>query len=132
MSDWNEKVIRQFRENAGEVEGFGRRLVLLHDRGARSGTEYVHPVAAIRDEDGWLVAASAAGSDHHPAWYRNLLAHPDIELETPDGTVAVHAEDLPRAERDLAWSRFTAMSEGFRSYEAKTTRVIPVLRLTPR
>ena len=133
MSDWNEKVIRQFRDNGGAVEGFGRGLVLLHDRGARSGTEYVHPVAAIPESAGaWLIAASAAGSDRHPAWYGNLLAHPDIDIETPEGTVAVHVEDLPRPERDAAWQRFTAMSEGFRSYEAKTTRVIPVLRLTAR
>ena len=40
--------------------------------------------------------------------------------------------DLKGAERDAAWERFKQMSEGFRSYEAKTDRVIPVLRLTPR
>lgn len=132
MTNWNENVIRQFRENGGTVEGFGRGIVLLHDIGARSGTEHVTPVAAIPLEDGaFLVAASAAGSDRNPAWYHNLLAHPDIEVETPDGSIRVHVEDLPRSERDPAWERFKQLSDGFRSYEEKTDRVIPVLKLTP-
>jgi deazaflavin-dependent oxidoreductase (nitroreductase family) len=87
----------------------------------------------IREEDGSrLIAASAAGADKHPAWYHNLLAHPDVTIETPEGTEEVHVTDLQGAERDAAWERFKQTSDGFRAYEAKTSRVIPVLRLTPR
>ncbi|MCK0116721.1 nitroreductase family deazaflavin-dependent oxidoreductase [Isoptericola sp. S6320L] len=136
MSDWNQQIIEEFRRHGGTVTtmGFGRRLVLLHSRGARSGAERVNPLAAIREsDDAWLVAASAGGADRHPAWYRNVLAHPDVEIETPDdGTVAVHATDLAGAERDAGWARFTEMSEGFARYEAKTSRTIPVVRLTRR
>ena len=133
MSDFNTRVIDEFRSNDGTVSGFGRGLVLLHNTGAKSGTGYINPVAAIPDGDGWFVAASAAGRDTNPAWYHNLLAHPDTEIEAPgEGAVAVRAEELPRAERDAAYARFAAMSEGFASYEKKTTRVIPVLRLTRR
>ncbi len=136
MSDWNTKVIEEFRRGGGTVEtnGFGRRLVLLHHVGARSGTERVSPVAAIRTGDGsWWIAASKAGAHRNPAWFHNLLAHPDVTIETPDhGTVAVRATALEGAERDAAWRRFTEMSEGFRQYEQRTTRVIPVVELTPR
>jgi deazaflavin-dependent oxidoreductase (nitroreductase family) len=136
MSDWNRAVIDEFRANGGTVEtrGFGRRLVLLHHVGARSGRERVSPVAAIRTDHGsWLVAASKAGAPENPAWFHNLVAHPDVEIETPDhGTVAVRARVLEGGERDAAWARFTAMSEGFRSYEQRTTRVIPVVELAPR
>jgi deazaflavin-dependent oxidoreductase (nitroreductase family) len=91
-------------------------------------------VAAIRDgDDAWLVAASKGGAPENPAWYHNLLANPDAEIETPDdGTVAVHAVDLHGQERDDAWERFKQRSEGFRSYEQRTSRTIPVLRLTRR
>jgi deazaflavin-dependent oxidoreductase (nitroreductase family) len=134
--DWNQQIIDEFRSNGGTVTtmGFGRRLVLLHSRGARTGEERVNPLASVREsDDDWLVTASAAGADRHPAWYHNLLAHPDVEIETPDdGTVAVRATDLPGAERDAAWERFTQMSDGFRAYEARTSRTIPVLRLTRR
>ena len=136
MSDWNQQIIDEFRANGGDVRtnGFGKGLVLLHHRGAKTGTERVSPVAGIADGDGgWLVAASKGGAPENPAWFHNLLAHPDVEIETPDdGTVPVHATQLVGAERDAAWARFTARSEGFRSYEQRTTRTIPVLRLTRR
>ena len=136
MTDWNQQIIDEFLSTGGTVTtmGFGRGLVLVHHRGAKTGTERVNPVAAIREsEDSWLIAASAGGADKNPDWYHNLLAHPDVTIETPDdGAVQVQAEDLPRAERDPAWSRFKEMSDGFAGYESKTSRVIPVLRLTRR
>jgi deazaflavin-dependent oxidoreductase (nitroreductase family) len=136
MSDWNQQIIDEFRSNGGAVEtmGFGKGLVLLHHRGARTGTERVSPVAGIPDGEGaWLVAASKGGAPENPAWFHNLLAHPDVEIETPDdGTVPVRATQLTGAERDAAWARFTARSEGFRSYEQRTARTIPVLRLARR
>ena len=135
MSDWNQQIIDEFRANGGNVttNGFGRRLVLVHHRGARSGAERVNPLAAIRQDDGsWLIAASAGGRDKNPDWYHNLLAHPDVTIETPDGEAWVRAVDLVAAERDAAWGQFTAMSAGFAGYEQKTSRVIPVLRLSPR
>ncbi|ROS23801.1 nitroreductase/quinone reductase family protein [Cellulomonas sp. PhB150] len=136
MSDWNQTIIDEFRANDGTVTtgGFGRGLVLLHHRGAKTGEARVSPVAAIRDSgEVWLVAASKAGADTNPAWFHNLLAHPDTSIETPDdGTVDVHVTELIGAARDEAWERFKARSSGFASYEAKTTRVIPVLELRRR
>ncbi len=136
MADFTQQVIDEFRANGGDVTiaGFGRSLVLLHHTGAKSGVERVTPVMALpaHDGDGWLIAASKAGAPDNPAWYHNLLAHPDITIETPDGEVAVHADDLTGAERDAAWARFTAASEGFRQYEERTSRRIPVLALRRR
>ena len=136
MSDWNQKVIDEFRANGGTVQtmGFGRALVLLHHVGAKTGAERVSPVAALReDDDTWLIAASKGGAPEHPAWFHNLVAHPDVEIETPDdGTVPVRAEVLSPAERDVAWARFTAASDGFRKYQEKTSRVIPVIALRRR
>ncbi|TAJ46784.1 MAG: nitroreductase family deazaflavin-dependent oxidoreductase [Herbiconiux sp.] len=136
MADFTQQVIDEFRANGGTVTlaGFGRSLVLLHHVGAKSGIERVAPVMALRTDDGtgWLVAASKAGAPDNPAWYHNLLAHPDIVIETPDGDVAVHVEELHGGERDAAWARFTAASEGFRQYEERTSRTIPVLALHRR
>lgn len=117
VSHWNEKVIAEFRANNGTVEaaGFGRRLVLLHHVGARSGTERVTPLFALREgTDTWFVAASKAGTDDNPAWLHNLLAQPDTRIETPEaGEVAVHASELPPDQRDVVWERFKAASPGF-------------------
>jgi deazaflavin-dependent oxidoreductase (nitroreductase family) len=134
--NWNDPIIAEFRANDGTVSsrGFGRSLVLLHHIGAKSGVERVTPVMQIpTDDGGWLIAASKAGADDHPAWYHNLLAHPDIVVELPgEGEVPVHVDELKGAEGDAAWEKFTARSPGFQAYEARTTRTIPVLKLRRR
>ena len=135
MADWNEQIIAEFRASGGMVatNGFGRALVLVHSVGAKSGRERVNPVANIRQPDGSrLIAASAGGADQHPAWYHNLIAHPDVTIETPEGVERVHVRELKGAERDEAWDQFKALSDGFRSYEERTDRIIPVLKLMPR
>lgn len=133
MSEWNEKVIDEFRANHGRVQGFGRALILLHHVGARTGTPRTSPVMAIHpDDDTWLIAASMGGAPTHPGWFHNLRAQPDVTIETPEATVAVHAEVLAPDERDAAWALFTQRSDGFRKYQERTERVIPVVRLTRR
>jgi len=133
-SSWNDQVIAEFRANNGTVHRFGRDLVLIHHIGARSGEQRIAPARAVREgADAWLVAASKAGAPDNPAWYHNLVAHPDVQIETPDdGTVDVRAEVLSGSERDEAWERFTAAAPGFRDYEQRTTRTIPVVRLHRR
>ncbi len=134
FEDWNANIIEEFRTTGGSAGNFGRSLVLLHHLGAKSGTERVSPVRAIRDDaDTWLIAASKGGSDEHPGWYHNLLAKPDVEIETPDdGVVAVHAVRLDGDARDAAWERFKQVSDGFRQYEERTSRIIPVIELRRR
>ncbi|MFC5381250.1 nitroreductase/quinone reductase family protein [Aquipuribacter nitratireducens] len=132
-ADWNQQVIETFRANGGEVPQFGRRLVLLHHLGARTGTARVSPVMSFPTEAGWLVVASKGGAPEHPAWYRNLLAHPEVRIETPDdGEVEVVARELDPAEREDAWRRIIAEAPGFGDYERRTTRVIPVVELARR
>lgn len=131
--EWHKDVVDQFRRTGGTVQYYGRALVLLHHRGARSGVERVTPIVGIPDGDDWLVAASRRGATENPAWFWNVLAHSNVQIETPDnGTVGVHATRLVGAERDAAWSRFTTLSPVFAEYQAKTSRLIPVLRLTRR
>jgi deazaflavin-dependent oxidoreductase (nitroreductase family) len=77
-----------------------------------------------------VIVASAAGAPNHPAWYHNLKANPKIDVEVGTERYTVLVEELPRAERDEVWKRVIAESPGFRDYEEKTTRVIPLLRLT--
>jgi deazaflavin-dependent oxidoreductase (nitroreductase family) len=132
-TDWNQGIIDEFRANGGTVTNFGDSLVLLHHVGAKSGAERISPVMAIRDDaDTWLIAASKGGAPENPAWFHNLLAHPDVDLETPAGVVPVRATRLEGTDRDAAWKRFTEASAGFRAYEERTDRVIPVVVLRRR
>jgi deazaflavin-dependent oxidoreductase (nitroreductase family) len=134
FGNYNQPVIDAFRANGGSVPQFGRGLVLLHHVGAKSGAERISPVAALKTgPDTWLVAASKAGAPDNPGWYHNLVAHPDIVIETPDdGEVAVHVEELHGEAHETAWQEFTDRYPGFLDYQLKTTRTIPVLQLTRR
>lgn len=133
MSDFNERIIAEFRENDGVVDNFGSHLVLLHTIGARSGEGRISPVLGIEDGDAWLVIASAGGQPRHPAWYFNLLARPDVSIETPAGVVEVRASTLDDGEYDAAWARFVARSPAFEQYRQRAgDRTMPIVRLTPR
>jgi deazaflavin-dependent oxidoreductase (nitroreductase family) len=133
MSDHDDRVIAEFRSHGGRVVGYGSGLVLLHSTGARSGAPRINPVAAVQEGGSWLICASAAGAPRSPAWYFNLLAHPDASIETPQGSVDVHAIDLEGEERDAGFARFVERSPGFARYERDAApRLIPVVRLEPR
>lgn len=136
---FNDAIIDEFRANGGAVSrGFGTDLVLVHSTGARSGEPRVHPVLALRDGDAWLIAASKGGAPEHPAWFHNLVAHPDAVLESPDqrggiDTVPVRATALEGADRDAAWARFVDRSPAFSQYEQRAGgRRIPIVRLSAR
>ena len=107
-------------------------MVLLHTVGARSGEPRVNPLATFPEDGSWLVVASAGGRPTNPAWYHNLLANPDTTIEFGAETIPVHAHVLEGTDRAAAWSRITGEMPGFLSYEQRTTRTIPVLRLTRR
>lgn len=130
---FNDEIIAEFRANGGKVAQFGDSLILMHHLGAKTGTARISPVMGLPTDSGWLVAASKGGSDENPAWYHNLVAHPDITIETPDDpAVAVTAVELAGAERDAGWARFTAASPGFAAYEQRTSRIIPIVELRRR
>lgn len=130
---WNDKVIREFRQNHGRVGGNfeGAPLLLLHSTGARSGVERVSPMMCLQDGRRYLVFASRAGADTNPDWYHNLTAHPEATVEVGDDMVSVSAVELTGAERDEKYATQAAAYPGFADYQKKTSRVIPVLALLP-
>jgi deazaflavin-dependent oxidoreductase (nitroreductase family) len=134
VSDWNQQIIDEFRANEGRVGGpfEGAPLLLLHHTGRKSGAERVTPMMYQAVGDAYAVFASYAGADINPAWYHNLLAHPDVEAEIGTDTVQLRARDLPADERAPIWEKQKQDYEGFAGYEAKTDRTIPVVLLERR
>ena len=133
MSDWNQQIIDEFRANDGRVGGNfeGATLLLLHTTGARSGEERVHPMMYQRLDRGIAVFASKAGADTNPAWFHNLIGHPDVTAEIGTETRAFRAHVADSTEREPIWTRQKADYPGFADYEARTDRVIPVVVLEP-
>lgn len=131
MSDFNAQIIAEFRANHGVVGGQfeGAPLLLLHSTGAKSGQERVSPVMYLADGDRWLVFASKAGAPDNPDWYHNLKATPEATIEVGDDTISVVASELTGAERSDKYAEQASRFPGFADYQAKTTRVIPVVAL---
>ena len=141
MSDFNEQVIADFKQTAGKPGGYFKNapVLLLHTTGAKSGAERLSPLMYLRqDESGpWHIFASYGGAPNNPAWFYNLLAHPDIEIEVGDGTrierLPVHARVVEGEERDTIYAEQARRFPQFAGYEEKTSReIIPVVELTPR
>lgn len=131
VNDWNAAIIEEFRANDGRVGGMfeGRTLLLLHHTGARTGTRRVTPLAYQYLADGYAVFASKAGADTNPDWYHNVVANPGTEVEVGAETIRVRARVATGEERDRIWSRQKRDYPQFEEYEAKTSRVIPVIVL---
>ena len=133
--EWNAQVIAEFRANGGQVASpydDPPPMVLLHTIGARTGQEHIVPMRAMPTGDALYVFASAHGSDRHPDWYRNVVAHPEIVIEIGTETVAVRVTEVSGAERDDVFRRQAARFPIFAEYERKLRRTIPVLRLDRR
>jgi deazaflavin-dependent oxidoreductase (nitroreductase family) len=70
-------------------------------RGARSGQRRSTPLLYARHGNGYVIVASKAGADHHPAWYHNLRTHPDaVTIEVGGQRISVHPREAEGAERE--------------------------------
>lgn len=131
MPDFNQQIIDEFHANGGRVGGMfeGSTLLLLHHRGAKTGTERVSPLAYTPLDDGYAIFASKAGAPTNPDWYHNLLAHPDTTVEVGTETIPVHARVATPDEREPIWTAQKERVPPLAEYEQKTTRQIPVVIL---
>lgn len=131
--DYNARIVAEFRANHGKVGGNfeGAPLLLLHCTGARTGREIVKPMMYLRDGERYLVFASKGGAPENPAWFHNVVAHPEVEIEVGDDTVPARAEVLTGEERDRKYAEQAAIYPGFADYQQKTDRIIPVVALVP-
>jgi len=108
-------------------------VLYLHTVGAKSGQPRSSTVARLTDDKpGVLVVASYGGAQNHPAWYFNVVAHPDrVSVEYGGQTRRVVVTQLTGEERAQAWKHIVEQSPQFGGYESKTDRELPVLRLVP-
>ena len=131
-SEYNQKVINEFRANGGVVTGRGRTVLLLHTIGAKSGKEYVTPVAHTKDgDDRYVIIASKGGAPDNPDWYHNIVAHPKVTVEVGTEKFEAEATVQSEPERTRLYGQMAAVMPGFAEYQKKTTRTIPVVVLTP-
>jgi len=135
-SDWNAKIIAEFRANEGRVGGAfaGAPIVLVHHRGRNSGREYVSPMMYLADQGDAAtiyVFGSKAGAPTNPDWYYNLTSAGVAQVEVGTDTYQVTVSELVGEQRDRVFEEQARRYPGFAQYAAKTAgiRLIPVLAL---
>lgn len=132
MSDFNQRIIEEFRQNGGKVGGpfEGAPMVLLTTKGAKTGHSRTNPLVCQIADDGTLfVFASKAGAPTNPDWYYNLLANPQVGVEYGADSFEATAEVVTGPQRDEIFTKQTENFPTFAEYEAKAHRTIPVVAL---
>jgi F420H(2)-dependent quinone reductase len=124
-----------YRASKGRIGGRIKKLpiLLLHHVGAKSGTARVSPLLYMPDGDKLVIVASKGGTDKNPAWFHNLLAHPETEVELKGGERRnVRARQASDEERSAYWPRLVEGYSDYEDYQGYAERTIPVVVLEPR
>ncbi|MEO5679814.1 MAG: nitroreductase family deazaflavin-dependent oxidoreductase [Acidimicrobiales bacterium] len=121
------------RMSGGRIGGrvMGMPVVVLTTTGRRSGQPRAAPLTAIEHDGHTYVVASKGGDDRHPAWYLNLVAHPEVSVQRAGSTEVMVARVLDPQERAAVWPVVTRIFKGYAGYQRRTEREIPVVELVP-
>jgi deazaflavin-dependent oxidoreductase (nitroreductase family) len=107
-------------------------MLLLDHVGAKSGTRRTTPLVYVDDSPDLVLVASKGGHPKHPAWYHNLRAHPDTSVQVGSERRPVHARVASPEERERLWPKAVRTYSGYRGYQERTERQIPLVILEPR
>jgi deazaflavin-dependent oxidoreductase (nitroreductase family) len=130
-SAFDRRVIAEFRTHDGTVGGrhAGLPLLLLTSTGARTGRPRTVALTYLADDDCYVVAAGGSGAN--PAWYHNILAHPDVTIEVGAQKFDAIARIAVGAERNALFDRFAVEQPQLVSYQAEADRHVPMIVLMP-
>jgi deazaflavin-dependent oxidoreductase (nitroreductase family) len=129
---YGKEHVDRYRATDGE-EGHdwenGSSTLLLTTTGRKSGEERTHPLIYGRDGDAYLVVASKGGADVPPAWYLNLEADPNVEVQVRGDRFKARARTAAPEERARLWPVMTKEWPAYDDYQTKTDRQIPIVVL---
>ena len=132
---WVREQVEQY-ESSGGTEGTtlrdtGLPVVIITNRGARSGKLRKTPVMRVEHDGRYAAVASQGGAPTHPLWYFNFRADPNVELQDGPGRQDMVAREVTGDERAQWWERAVAAYPPYAEYQQRTTRQIPVFVLEP-
>jgi deazaflavin-dependent oxidoreductase (nitroreductase family) len=133
LHHWDRWVYRLTRGRTTATEMLtGLPVLFVTTIGARTGLSRTTPLLAIPENDHFILIATKFGADHHPDWYFNLKANPQVEVLYQGQTSMYVAKELEGQARAASWSRAVDTYPGYRAYEQRAIgRPIPVLALIP-
>jgi len=132
---WVRDQVELYESTAGTqgttLRDTGLPVVIITNRGVRSGKLRKTPVMRVEHGGRYAAVASQGGAPAHPAWYWNLRANPDVELQDGQARQPMRAREVTGSERAQWWERAVAAYPPYAEYQQKTDRQIPVFVLEP-
>jgi deazaflavin-dependent oxidoreductase (nitroreductase family) len=129
---YGEEHVKRYEETDG-AEGYdwqnGTTILLLHTKGRKSGEERIHPLIFREWNGDYLIVASKGGTDESPAWYLNLEADPDVEVQIKGDKFNAKARTATPSEKPAMWQHMVEVWPDYSEYQKKTARNIPVVVL---
>ena len=111
----------------------GLPVINLTTTGAKSGRPRTVPLLGIPDSENLILIASNWGRGHHPGWYYNIRANPDVQVESDGRTTPYTAQEVQGEERQRCWQTAVRCYPGYEAYKRWTNgREIPVIKLVPK
>lgn len=129
--DWVADHTRRYVDSAGEDGHMwrGYPCLVLTTRGRRSGKLRRNALIYGRDGDHYLIVGSKGGSEHHPLWYLNLVADPQVTVQVGAEVFDATARVLPPEDKQRVWPSLVQLFPPYADYQGKTERDIPVIAL---
>jgi len=129
---FGQEHVDRYRATGGE-EGYdwqrGTTILLLTTRGRKSGEERTTPLIFRPHGDDFMVVASKGGTDAPPAWYLNLQAEPEVQVQVRGEVFTARARDATPEEQPELWRQMAEVWPDYDAYQEKTERRIPVVVL---
>jgi F420H(2)-dependent quinone reductase len=132
---WVRDQVEEYEGSGGTrgttLRDTGLPVVIITNRGARSGKLRKIPVMRVEHDGRYAAVASRGGAPTHPLWYYNLRADPRVELQDGPLKQDMVAREITGDERAQWWERAVAAYPPYAEYQQRTTRQIPVFVLEP-
>jgi deazaflavin-dependent oxidoreductase (nitroreductase family) len=139
---WVKNHLKTYLESDGEeghlidfsVMGTGHPYtpnLLLKTVGRRSGKTSIAPLIYGRWRGEFVIVASKTGAPDHPAWYYNLMAHPQVRFQAAREKFEATAHEAKEPERSQIWDYMVVLYPSYANYQQATSRKIPIVLLTP-
>lgn len=139
LPDWIQKHLRRYLETDGEEGhlwdaslGGGSGMVptlILTTTGRKSGKPLMLPLIYGEADGAYVVIASKGGAPAHPAWYLNLAANPEVQVQVKADRFQARARTVTGDERARLWDRMVGIYAPYTDYQKATKREIPVVKL---
>jgi deazaflavin-dependent oxidoreductase (nitroreductase family) len=130
---WVRDQVEEIESSGGERGTVmrGVPVIVVTSVGSESGKLRKNPVMRVEHDGRYAAVASKGGAPEHPAWYRNLVDHPLVEVQDATHKGDYTVRELSGDERQEWWERAVAVWPDYAEYQTKTDRQIPVFVLEP-